>query len=65
MTRTALSSLAPAPGLPRLRSLPWQRLQAWYLPLLLAAVWLALPADWQEAPVLRHTALRLGGICSC
>ena len=26
MTRTALSSLAPAPGLPRLRSLPWQRL---------------------------------------
>jgi len=39
MTRTALSSLAPAPGLPRLRSLPWQRLQAWYLPLLLAAEW--------------------------
>ena len=23
-------------------------------------VWLALPADWQEHPVLRHTARELG-----
>jgi hypothetical protein len=23
-------------------------------------VWLALPADWQEHPVLRHTAQELG-----
>jgi hypothetical protein len=25
-------------------------------------VWLALPADWQEHPVLRHTARELGRI---
>ena len=25
-------------------------------------VWLALPADWQEHPVLRHTAQELGRI---
>ena len=26
------------------------------------AVWLALPADWQEHPLLRHTAQELGRI---
>jgi hypothetical protein len=25
-----------------------------------SSVWLALPADWQEHPVLRHTAQELG-----
>ncbi|WP_426427096.1 ABC transporter permease [Pseudomonas palmensis] len=58
MTRTALSSLAPAPGLPRLRSLPWQRLQAWYLPVLLAAVWwLASRNHWMSEQILPPPAL--------
>jgi len=27
-----------------------------------SSVWLALPADWQEHPVLRHTARELGRV---
>ena len=44
----------------------WAALQRWRLSLGPQAsrphspVWLALPADWQEQPVLRHTARELG-----
>ena len=44
----------------------WASLQRWPLSLGPQAsrphgsVWLALPADWQEHPVLRHTARELG-----
>ncbi len=46
----------------------WASLQRWPLDLGPKAsrphspVWLALPADWQEHPVLRHTARELGRI---
>jgi hypothetical protein len=46
----------------------WAALQRWPLGLgpqvsrPHSPVWLALPADWQEHPVLRHTARELGRI---
>jgi hypothetical protein len=47
---TCVLSRKPAPGLQRL-PLP--------TPLQLP-LWLVLPAEWQEHPVLRHTARELG-----
>jgi hypothetical protein len=39
----------------------WAALRRWPLPCCPhSPVWLALPADWQEHPVLRHTARELG-----
>jgi len=41
----------------------WATLRRWPLPSCPhIPVWLALPADWQEHPVLRHTARELGRI---
>ncbi|MDD0974444.1 ABC transporter permease [Pseudomonas fontis] len=61
MARLSLSSLplATAPGRrPWLRALPWQRLQAWYLPLLLAALWwLASRNQWMSEQILPAPAL--------
>ncbi|MEG0969364.1 MAG: ABC transporter permease, partial [Pseudomonas sp.] len=61
MARLSLSSLplATAPGRrPWLRALPWQRLQAWYLPLLLVALWwLASRNQWMSEQILPAPAL--------
>lgn len=58
MTRTALSSLTPPAALPHWRGLRWQRLQAWYLPLLLAALWwLASRNQWMSEQILPPPSL--------